>query len=128
MVNFWVRKGNTLDAPLTLVEDVLEDSHSEIQKETSLHVEDENMSDDRKEKEKEEEIAEKEKKVKISEERLDISNEEKEDVAKMFNSTKKHYIPVWCPPVLAVLAVLYIVYGSIVYVFINVLSYCLYLF
>ena len=101
VVNFWVRKGNTLDAPLTLVEDVLEDSHSEIQKETSLLGEDENMSDDRKEKEKEEEIAEKEKKVTISEEREDITNEalsneflrqeekEKEDVAKVFNSTKK---------------------------------------
>ena len=63
MVNFWVRKGNTLDAPpLTLVEDVLEDK---VQEETSLHVLDENMSDDREEKEgeKEEEIAEKEKKV-----------------------------------------------------------------
>ena len=66
MVNFWVRKGNTLEAPLTLlVEDVLEDSHFEIQEETSLHVEDENRSNDREEKvgEKEEEIAEKEKKV-----------------------------------------------------------------
>ena len=44
------------------------------------------------------------------------------------NRPSTHYIPVWCAPVLAVLAVLYIVYGSIVYVFINVLSYCLYLF
>ena len=45
-----------------------------------------------------------------------------------FRARLAHYIPVWCPPVLAVLAVLYIVYGIIVYVFINVLSYCLYLF
>ena len=107
MVNFWVRKGNTLEAPLTLlVEDVLEDSPFEIQEETSLHVEDENRSNDREEKvgEKEEEIAEKEKKVTISEERLDITNDalsneflrqeekEKEDVEKvygLFKSTKK---------------------------------------
>ena len=111
LVAFWDRKDSySLDARVTEVEDVFEDSRSELQEETSLHVE-ENKSGDKEEEEREkkeemgkkkgEEGEKKEKGVIISEERLNINNdalsneflrqeEKEEDVAKvygLFNST-----------------------------------------
>ena len=111
LVAFWDRKDSySLDARVTEVEDVFQDSRSELQEETSLHVE-ENKSGDKEEEEREkkeemgkkkgEEGEKKEKGVIISEERLNINNdalsneflrqeEKEEDVAKvygLFNST-----------------------------------------
>ena len=110
LVAFWDRKDSySLDARVTEVEDVFEDSRSELQEETSLHVEENKSGDKEEEREKKEEMGKKkgeegekkEKGVIISEERLNINNdalsneflrqeEKEEDVAKvygLFNST-----------------------------------------
>ena len=103
MVNFWDRRNsnNTL-ADETEVEDVFEDSLSELPEETSPLVEEENKShyemeeEEKEEEEKEEEVAISEERVNFSKQATAFSNEflhqeEKEDVKVkvygLFNST-----------------------------------------
>ena len=68
MVNYWDRQDSyILDAPVTEIEEVFEDSRAELSEEIPPHVEEENKSG--------EEEDEKEKGVTISEERLNITND-----------------------------------------------------
>ena len=70
MVNYWDRQDSyILDAPVTEIEEVFEDSRAELSEEIPPHVEEENKSGE------EEDMKEEEKGVTISEERLNITND-----------------------------------------------------
>ena len=70
MLNYWDRQDSyILDAPVTEIEDVFEDSRAELSEEIPPHVEEENKSGEEEDEKKEG------KGVTISEERLNITND-----------------------------------------------------
>ena len=84
MVNFW----DPEDSNIIEVEDVFEDSLSELPEETSPHVEEEKKSDD------EEKVVEEEKEETANFTKEAAPQEEKEDMSKvygLFNSTSSVY-------------------------------------